>query len=167
MNEELPNECIVVKVCGKEVRLDPENMKFNEANINKFMECEYAWIDYYGKQLELAQKELALAEMEYDVAFNKKYIEVKDAGNSDAYSKAKAQTDQDVIDCHKAMLQKRETVGLIKAYLRAWDRNHDNAQNRGHTLRKEFEKLKDTRSSDFPDFGSTKDKEIEDILNGR
>jgi len=26
-------------------------------------------------------------------------------------------------------------------YLKAWDKNHDNAQNRGHTLRKELDKL--------------------------
>lgn len=165
-NHEIPNQCIVVTVCGREVRLDPEYMKFNESNINSFMETEYAWIDYFGKQLELAQKELALAELEYDVLFNQKYIDAKDAGNSDAYSKAKAQSNSDVVDSYKNLLARRETVGLIKAYLRAWDRNHDNAQNRGHTLRKEFEKLKDNRSSDFPDFGYTKDKEIEDILNG-
>lgn len=166
MSDDIPVNCVTVQVCGKDVRLDPEYMKFNESNINKFMETEYAWIDYFGKQLELAQKELALAELEYDVEFNKKYINAKDAGNSDSYSKAKAQCDSDVVDFYKNMLSKRETVGLIKAYLRAWDRNHDNAQNRGHTLRKEFEKLKDTRSSDFPDFGYAKDKEIEDILNG-
>jgi len=162
----IPSSCVVVTVAGKEVRLDPEYMKFNESNINKFMENEYAWIDYFGKQLELAQKELALAELEHDVVYNKKYLEVKDSGNSDSYSKAKAQTDSDVVDAYKSVLTKRETVGLIKAYLRAWDRNHDNAQNRGHTLRKEFDKLKDNRSSDFPDFGNSSDKEIEDILNG-
>ena len=166
MLDEIPNECIVVVVCGKDVRLDPEYMKFNEANINKFMEQEYGWIDYFGKQLELAQKELALASLEYDVLYNEKYIQVKDQGNSDTYSKAKAQTDTVVIDSYKKMLSKRETVGLIKAYLRAWDRNHDNAQNRGHTLRKEFEKLKDTRSADFPDVSYNQDKQIEDILNG-
>ena len=81
MSDEIPNECIVVVVCGKDVRLDPEYMKFNEANINKFMEQEYGWIDYFGKQLELAQKELALASLEYDVLYNEKYIQVKDQGN--------------------------------------------------------------------------------------
>ena len=41
----------------------------------------------------------------------------------------------------KKVVERKEVVGHIKAHLRAWDRNHDNSQNRGHTLRKELDKL--------------------------
>jgi hypothetical protein len=39
------------------------------------------------------------------------------------------------------VIEKKSAVGFLKMYLKAWDKNHDNAQNRGHTLRKELDKL--------------------------
>jgi hypothetical protein len=30
---------------------------------------------------------------------------------------------------------------LLQQHLRAWDKNHDNAQSRGHMIRKEMDKL--------------------------
>ena len=55
----------------------------------------------------------------------------------------------DVIAAKKKVVDRKEVVGHIKAHLRAWDRNHDNTQNRGHTLRKELDKLnREVYSSD-------------------
>lgn len=136
-----PMEKVTIKVNGRELVLDPDNMRFNEFTLSEYMDKEYAWIDYFGKQLELAHKELSLAELEYETKFNEKYIDAKDGGGSDAYSKAKAQSHPDVVEMQKRVIERREAVGLLKQHLRAWDKNHDNAQNRGHTLRKELDKL--------------------------
>lgn len=134
-------EKVTIKVNGRDLVLDPENMRFNEFTLSEYMDKEYAWIDYFGKQLELANKELSLAELEHETKLNEVYILAKDAGGSDPYSKAKAQSHPDVVDMHKRVIERKEAVGLLKQHLRAWDKNHDNAQNRGHTLRKELDKL--------------------------
>ena len=81
---EIPNESVTIKVNNKDIVLDPENMKFNEFTLSEYMDKEYAWIDYYGKQLELATKELSLAELAYETKYNELYITHKDLGGSDA-----------------------------------------------------------------------------------
>lgn len=138
---EIPLEKITVKVLGKDLILDPLNMKFDEMTLSEYMTNEFSYFDFYGKQLEYATKELALAELKYETAFNEKYIEAKDLGGSDNYAKAKAQCNLEVIEAHKEMIEQRTTVGFIKSYLKAWDKNHANAQSRANTLRKELEKL--------------------------
>ena len=138
---EIPNEKIKVIVNNKEVILDPDNMKFNEFTLSEYMDKEYAWIDYYGKQLEIATKELYLAELAYETKYNEVYISNKDQGGSDTYCKAKAQCNADCVLLYEKVIDRRTTVGFLKMYLKAWDKNHDNAQNRGHTLRKELDKL--------------------------
>jgi hypothetical protein len=37
---------------------------------------------------------------------------------------------------------------MLRQHLRAWDKNHENAQNRGNTLRKEMERLHKDRFMD-------------------
>lgn len=136
-----PNEIVKVKVNGKEVTLDSKNMEFSDNTLNEYMEKEYGWIDYFGKQLEYAQKERLDAEIDAEAIFSEKYIEAKDNGGTEQYAKAKANADADVIAAKKKVVELNEIVGQIKAHLKAWDRNHDNAQNRGYTLRKEMDKL--------------------------
>lgn len=151
-----PNEIVKVKVNGKEIVLDSKNMEFSDNTLNEYMEKEYGWIDYFGKQLEYAQKERLDAEIDAEAIFSEKYIEAKDNGGTEQYAKAKANADADVIAAKKKVVELNEIVGQIKAHLKAWDRNHDNAQNRGYTLRKEMDKLnKDVyRLSDIDKFVS-------------
>ncbi len=116
-------------------------MEFNDGNISEFMQKEYGWIDYFGKQLELAQKDRLLAEIEAEELYSKKYVEAKDSGGTENYAKAKAMADPGVVSAKKRVVEKKEIEGYLKAHLRAWDKNHDNAQNRGYSLRKELDKL--------------------------
>jgi hypothetical protein len=151
-----PIEVTTVIVNNKEVKLDPKNMEFTDGNISEFMQKEYGWIDYFGKQLELAQKARLLAEIEAEELYSRKYVETKDAGGTENYAKAKASSDPEVVAAKKNVVEKKEVEGYIKAHLRAWDKNHDNVQNRGHSLRKELDKLnKDiykTVENDFDKF---------------
>jgi hypothetical protein len=130
-----------VVIAGRTVVLDPDRMKFNEATLSDYMADEYGWIDYFGKQLEYATKEMAIAEGRYEALYNQKFVESKDGGGSDNYAKAKAASNPDVIQAYENKVERKLVVGLLRAHLRAWDKNHDNAQNRGHTLRKEMDKL--------------------------
>lgn len=151
--KDAPQECVTVQVRGRDVVLDPNNMKFTEVSLSEYMDKEYAWIDYFGKQLEFANKELLDAEIAYEAEYSRRYIIAKDGGNTENYAKADALSDQQVVAARKLVADRKEVVGLLKAHLKAWDKNHDNAQNRGHTLRKEMEKLnRDIRmGGDLPD----------------
>lgn len=141
MTGQAPIEKITIEVRGKKVILDPENMKFNENTLAEYMNQEYGWIDYFGKQFEYAQKELALAEIEFDFIFSKKCIEIKDSGTSDAYAKCAALANEEVKNAKIKVADRREAVGHLRAHLKAWDRNHENVQNRGHSLRAEMKTL--------------------------
>ena len=141
MNKDAPILKIKIEVAGTEIVLDPDNMKYTEANLGEYMNREYGWIDYLGKQLEFAQKELLLAEIDTETVFSNKFLEAKDQGKTDTYSKAYANSHNDFVTAKKKVVERREAVGHLKAHLRAWDKNHDNVQNRGHTLRKEMDVL--------------------------
>lgn len=136
-----PVEKTEIIVNGNKVLLNPDNMKFNESNLSEYLEREYGWVDYFGKQLEFANKEVLLAEIDYDSLYSKKYVEVKSEGETENYAKAAALSDDKVVEAKKRYVDRKEAVGLLKAHLKAWDKSHENAQNRAVTLRKELEKL--------------------------
>ena len=76
--KEAPTERIVVTVAGQKVDLNPANMRYNENNLADYMNKEYGWVDYLGKQLEHAQKEVLEAEIDADAIYSKKFLESKD-----------------------------------------------------------------------------------------
>lgn len=141
MSNPAPIEKTVVKVKGRDVILDPGNMRFNEVTLSDYMSHEYGWIDYLGKQLEYANKEYLDSEIDFEAVYSKSYITAKEEGKAEGFAKAIALADPLVVAARKLVADRKETVGLIKAHLKAWDKNHDNAQNRGHTLRKEMDIL--------------------------
>lgn len=141
MANEAPVEKVTVVVQGRRIVLDPENMKYNENNLPEYMSKEYGWIDYLGKQLEYAQKEVLLAEIDAEAAYSTKFMESKDTGNSDNYAKAYANSHNQVVDAKKLVVERKEAVGHLRAHLAAWSKNHENAQNRGHTIRAEMKVL--------------------------
>ena len=136
-----PIEKQTVVVRGQTIHLDPDHMKFDDLSIPDYMEREYEWVDHLGKQLELANNELLLAEIDEEAIHAKVCTEAKDLGYSDGMSKMKASCHPDVIAARKLCAEHKLTVGFLKAHIKAWDKNHANVQNRNHTLRKELDKL--------------------------
>lgn len=141
MPADAPIEKVKVIVKGREIILDPDNMKYNENNLPEYMSKEYGWMDYLGKQLEYAQKEVLLAEIDFEAAYSAKFMESKDGGNSDNYAKAYANCHVDVVAAKRLVVDRKEAVGHLKAHLSAWSKNHENVQNRGHTIRAEMKVL--------------------------
>ena len=82
----------------------------------------------------------------YDAANkgNEKYADFKSNGCTEGQSKAKALSDSEVVAIRRKIAEQDEVVGLITRHLRAWDKNHENAQSRGHFIRKEMDKLNKT-----------------------
>ena len=149
------HEVKIIKVGEKEVRLDPKNLEFNEHTLSEYMEREAGWYDYYGSKLADAEYLMQRAELEHDVTYSERFKENKDNGCSDKLAEASAKADHDVEEAKKLVLSAKLKVKLLQQHLRAWDRAHDNAQSRGHFLRKEMDKL----SKDI--YGSKTDNYLE------
>jgi len=141
MAKTAPIERVTVVVNGQTIVLDPENMKYNENTLSDYLSKEYGWIDYLGKQLEYAQKEVLIAGIESESQYSLRFLESKDAGNSDNYAKAYANCHVDVVAAKKKIADRKEVVGHLKAHLKAWSENHENANNRNHSIRAEMKIL--------------------------
>lgn len=150
-------ECVrKVTVYGQEVTLDTNKLAFSEGTLSEYLETEGGWIDYFGAKLAEAERQLAEADMEvereedeYERIFAKVFATIKDTeGGSDKLTEGKTKFEPTVIDARKKVLdlqakaiEFKYVVRQLHQHLRAWDKNHENAQNRGNTLRKELERL--------------------------
>jgi hypothetical protein len=135
------NEVREIKLGEKTVLLDPKNLEFSEHSLSDYMEHESGWVDYYGAMLSDAEYLQARAELAYDVLYSERFKEHKENGCSDKLAECSAKADHDVEEAKKVFLAAKHKVRLLQQHLRAWDRAHENAQSRGHFLRKEMDKL--------------------------
>jgi hypothetical protein len=146
----------IITVYGQQVTLDSSKLAFSEGTLSEYLETEGGWIDYFGAKLADAERQLAEAEIEvekeedeYDRIFGKVFATIKDTeGGSDKLTEGKTKAEptvitakQKVIDLKAKAIEMKHIVRLLHQHLRAWDKNHENAQNRGNTLRKELERL--------------------------
>ena len=145
-----------VSVYGEEVNLDAAKLAFSEGTLSEYLEIEGGWIDYFGAKLADSERQYAEIEMEiereedeYDRVYSRVFSTIKDTeGGSDKLTEGKAKVEplviaarNKVLDLKTKSLEFKHTVRLLQQHLRAWDKNHENAQNRGNTLRKEMERL--------------------------
>lgn len=131
----------IVKVAGREVYLDPEKLGFNEATLNEYMEKEGALYNYYGQVLADAQTQGQLAKLDYEVIYADKFRAAKLDGATEKLAEATAKADEEVIKANKRVIFTQRAIEMVKNHLKAWDKNHDNAQSLGHMIRKEMDKL--------------------------
>lgn len=156
-----------ITVYDQKVVLDTSKLVFNEGTLSDYLENEGGWIDYFGAMLANAEKQYAEMEMEvdkeedeYERVYSRIFSTIKDTqGGSDKLVEGLTKIEQQVIDARNKVLEVKSkalefkhTVRLLYQHLKAWDKNHENAQNRGNTLRKEMERI-------------TKDKILEDRMN--
>ena len=79
--------------------------------------------------------------MDYDIIFSEKFTANKELGGSDKYVEAKTKADEDVVAAKTNVIGAKYKKNLLQHHIKDWDRNHDNALNLGHMLRKEMDKL--------------------------
>lgn len=132
----IKKETIVVS--GEQVQLDPANLRFSETNLTEYIKVEGGWYDSFGAYLAKAEKALQMKEAEHDNLYNLKFYIYKEEGGSDKLAEARAKIDSDVKEARASAIEAKYLVSRIKNHLRAWDKNHDNAQSLGHQLRKEL-----------------------------
>jgi hypothetical protein len=70
----------------------------------------------------------------------------------------RAKSDDNIQKCRENILTAKHKVKLLQQHLRAWDKSHDNAINRGYTLRKEMDKIHGDTIYRSPD------QKLEDII---
>ena len=141
MNKEKDVEKETLVVNGEEVILDPSRLHFSEQTLSDYLKREAGWYDNLGAYLARAERELQSAEAYFDSVYSLKFFEFKEQGGSDKTVDARANLDKDVQDAWKGRQAAKYAVARLKNHLRAWDKNHENAQSMGHTLRREANRI--------------------------
>lgn len=143
----------VIYLNGEKVVLDPKRMQFDEQSLATFNKEVYMWVNYFGLKLAEADLISTTKEAEYKFKYDEKYELFKSEGATDKLAEARAGCDLDVKTAKMASLEAKNVVLLLKNHLKAWDVANENAQSRGHFLRKEMDKLNvDIYSNDLPNF---------------
>lgn len=141
------SEKITVTVCGEKVALDPANLEFNEVNLSAYMQKEGGWYNYFGAALANAEAQEQQAITAYDLQYNLLFCQFKDEGASDKLAESKAKSNTAVTNLKKNCIVCKLRVNLIRNHVKAWDKNHENAQSMGYIISKEMDKLdRDIRS---------------------
>lgn len=130
-----------LEFAGAVVEIDPENLRFNETNLSQYIQTEAGYYDNFGAYLSLAEKNLQNFELRHEKTLAERFVEAKENGGSDKLAEAKAKCDAVVVDLKDKMNDAKYIVNRLKQHLRAWDKNHDNAQSLGHMQRKLMDKL--------------------------
>ena len=130
-----------LSIGGREVILNSDNLKFSDATLNQYIQTESGFYDYFGACLAMAERDLQNKDLCHEKLFADRFTEAKDCGGSDKYAEATAKKDPEVVDLKQKCVDAKYIVKRLQQHLRAWDKNHDNAQSLGHMLRKTMDKL--------------------------
>ena len=148
---------------GQKVTIDLGLLVFDEATLSEYMEKEGGYYAYYGAKLAEAEREMQQLELSYDVVYSERFKDYKDQGGSDKYTESRTVSDPDVETAKRDFMEAKYKVRQLQQYLRAWDRNHDNATSRGHTLRREMDKLNQGIYQQSSNFHSLEEK-VDEII---
>ena len=141
IKDEVPHAKTTIKIGDQEVVLDNSRLSFNEISLSTFMENLALWYDYFSQKLSEAEALLSYKEYEYELAFSGAYEKFKEEGCTDKLAEANARKEPVVSDFKKEIISAKHKVTVLKQHLRSWDKAHENAQSRGHMIRKEMDKL--------------------------
>ena len=132
----------VIEIGEEKVDVGSGRMRFNEASLSKYIQDEGAWFNYLGQKLADLDWVQQRAELAYEQAYARKFVEIKEGeGGSDKMVEHKCKGDDELVELKKSALAARRKCKKMDRHLKAWDKNHENASNYGHNLRKEMEKL--------------------------
>ena len=150
-----------------DVSIDPDNLRFNEDSLSSYIQTEGGYYDNFGGFLSFAERNLQNKELLHEKLFCERFEEAKELGSSDKLAEAKAKKDPDVVEMKNDVIEARYIVNRLKNHLKAWDKNHDNAQSLGHMLRKQMDKLNGDINGMHGWQGSQSyrlDKEVEEVV---
>lgn len=131
-----------ITVMGQKVTIDPSVLNFNESSLPLYLQKEAGHYAYYGAMLANAEAEEQYAAVKAEERFDTLFWMYKQDGQgSDKFCECRARSNSEVIEAKEKQITAKRNVTLLKMFLKAFDKNHDNAQSTGHNLRKEMDKL--------------------------
>lgn len=155
----------IITLNGQEIVLDSKKLEFDESNLSQYLEHEAASYDYYGKILADLEYVVRRREIDYETKFAELFVLYKEQGGSDKLVEAKIEAHPDIVELKKSVAVDKRKQRLVQNFIRAYDKSHDNAQSRGHMLRKEMDKLgSDIR---WKHNNNNIDPAIEDIIKAK
>ena len=142
------------------VVIDPENLRFDETTLSNYIQIEGGYYDNFGYYLALAERNLQNKENLHERIFSERFAEAKESGSSDKLAEAKAKCDNLVVSLKDEITEAKFVVNRLKNHIKAWDKNHDNAQSMGHMLRKQMDRLNNDIMGSHGWQGSTLDQDV-------
>ena len=153
-----------LKFCEFDVIIDPENLRFDESTLSHYIQNEGGYYDNFGHYLALAERNLQNKESQYEKIYCERFVEAKELGSSDKLAEAKAKADPDVSTIREEIFDARYVVNRLKNHLKAWDKNHDNAQSMGYMLRKQMDRLNGDIYGSHGYQGSSLDRDVSNTV---
>jgi hypothetical protein len=148
-----------------DVLIDSENLRFDESTLSHYIQNEGSYYDNFGYYLALAERNLQNKESQYEKIYCDRFVEAKELGSSDKLAEAKAKADPTVVSIKEEIFEARYAVNRLKNHLKAWDKNHDNAQSLGYMLRKQMDRLgTDSIYGNHGFQGSSLDRDVSSVI---
>lgn len=130
-----------IKLGEESIVMDPADLKFNDRTLNEFFERVSGRIDYIGRGLADAQALHLMRDKEAESVYLARFRYWKEEGKSDKVAENFAKADDDVQRAKTVAISARHTKDLLYNHLQALHAAREQANNRGHFMRKEMEKI--------------------------
>jgi hypothetical protein len=130
-----------IKLGNEAVVMDPQDLRFTDRTLNEFFERVSGRIDYIGRALADAEALYLMREQEVESLFADKFRYWKEEGKSDKTAEMYAKGEQMLKDAKVASKAARHNKTLLYNHLQALHAAREQANNRGHFMRKEMEKI--------------------------
>ncbi len=127
-----------VKIGQEEVELSPDVLKFTEATLSEYLMKDASIYSYYASQWVEGQYYLSYFEDKYEFLFSRKMRENKEAGATDKLAEAMAKSDPEIVDLKEKIRAAKRAKDHVWVYMKALEKNHENALNLGYNVRKEI-----------------------------
>jgi len=137
---ELLKKKVLVEIDAEhKFEIDNAALDFNDQTLTEYMRREGMAYSHYSSLQATLERALEMAEIDHEVRYSEKFKHYKSEGSSDKLAEACAKCDPEVEELQRRVARIKYGVSMVKYHLKAWDKNHDNAQSTGHMIRKEMD----------------------------
>ena len=141
----------IVKLGAKEIHLNEELLKFDEHNINQFLQNFASNYNSYYEAHSDAQFVHSKYEDRYDAVYADKFRLHREESSSDKMAEMKTKCDPDVQEALENVRIAKHNVNILWGFLRSMDRCHEFAREFCYNMRKELDGIyKDTVKKKLP-----------------
>jgi len=133
-----------INVDGHDIDIELADLKLTHEKLSDHLMMEAALIGYYG--IKHAEAAAVLNDLEdkidYTIAMNYQEYKKNGEASTDKMAESLAKTHPDVVSLNKELVLAKKNKDILWAYLKALDKNHENALNMAYNTRRELSALK-------------------------